>query len=1115
MAVKIKVHIDSDTLNDDFFIERSSFFIGRSDKTDITVKNVILSRKHIEVRIEDNQIKIKDLKTTNGTYLNNKKLTANEWYDIGEHDLISLGEGKINIKFEMLAADENREDILNFERKNPQTQVNSTIGLEKAYPTYDSGSTAAVKIRPSTISTQEKIENVLESIKPLDTLQNVLSNVDDSPVTKFSEIELLEIKKIEIESQVKALKIKEESEGQALRILENAKHEAQKILTEAHEKSVEILDEAEDEVESLRNKAHVECEDKIHTVNLEVESKRDAINLEVQNKIDSANLEIEQKILEAQQRSDETILSAKSEAKELLESANAKIQEERFELERKISDLRSDLDYIRKEKNDSSDRLEKINEDISESLKQKQNLELRAESLRDKISMTEEQLNLVQARKEKVDSEFEFQKEKLDDLKFKVERLESKNVDLEGNKQSLERSVNELKEREIQIHENIERNQERLDKFFEIKEEISKENKKLELSLDQLKLEEQNYRVKIEELNKSILDKTQELTSIEERVQNHFQNEQQKYFELLRVQKEKEDESFKKILAENKTTAAKIISDSEKKAHDIEIKANDLFSQAKLKEKEANDFSKQVKEESEKKVEKLNNELAKKSQDAHQEIKAIQEKALHEYQNTLVTAKDKAQDIIHLAQKNADEKIENAQKEAKEMHETSRGELQKAQEKATELVRLAQEKSSQIHADAIKELENSKAKLVKEIEMLKGGVLKLQEQKNHLASEVQSFSSTIKERTKKLEEDLLEQQQNMINMAKKEAEETKRNAYVELERVKSEIKDLEQNQLDEVDKAIKAKQKEEKEKFELELKKEKELIIQLKAAETAKIQSLQKEEEQKVQVRKEKYLETMTNGILNVLNGHIKDLIKKKVIASDYQLDEKNIRNLIKAALIDDNPEHNQLLKKLKASGGKAVGRSAEKTKKMIIGASVAVFVLILGIIFQDSISNMFKSAKDAVAIDKSAKDIYLEEQLERERNKPKFTPTLTDSYKKSYTDNVIYSKRFMEIFTSDDFQKKWVVELTDIMTRKLDLTDYKVVGYISEELKMVQALIDLRLKIRLETVDVRTLEMREVEETSVAKLKKIIGSEEKYQQLQTLTKEFFVRYRNSHPASK
>ena len=99
-------------MNDEFGVEGESFYIGRSDQADITVKNALFSRKHIKIKFEEGELKVQDLDTTNGTTLNNEKLDPHEWYSFSDMDDIGIGEGKVTIQVKNMSAGE-RSKVIN------------------------------------------------------------------------------------------------------------------------------------------------------------------------------------------------------------------------------------------------------------------------------------------------------------------------------------------------------------------------------------------------------------------------------------------------------------------------------------------------------------------------------------------------------------------------------------------------------------------------------------------------------------------------------------------------------------------------------------------------------------------------------------------------------------------------------------------------------------------------------------------------------------------------------------------------------------------------------------------------------------------------------------------
>lgn len=65
---------ESDLLASQFYVLQPKTTIGRSAECDITIDSELLSRRHAEIFIENNELRIVDLGSSNGTYLNGDKI---------------------------------------------------------------------------------------------------------------------------------------------------------------------------------------------------------------------------------------------------------------------------------------------------------------------------------------------------------------------------------------------------------------------------------------------------------------------------------------------------------------------------------------------------------------------------------------------------------------------------------------------------------------------------------------------------------------------------------------------------------------------------------------------------------------------------------------------------------------------------------------------------------------------------------------------------------------------------------------------------------------------------------------------------------------------------------
>ena len=68
--------------------------IGRNEVNDIQVDNLSVSKKHATITKENDRYIIEDLKSTNGTYLNEKTISRAE---LNDQDLITIGKHTLEI----------------------------------------------------------------------------------------------------------------------------------------------------------------------------------------------------------------------------------------------------------------------------------------------------------------------------------------------------------------------------------------------------------------------------------------------------------------------------------------------------------------------------------------------------------------------------------------------------------------------------------------------------------------------------------------------------------------------------------------------------------------------------------------------------------------------------------------------------------------------------------------------------------------------------------------------------------------------------------------------------------------------------------------------------------
>jgi phosphoserine phosphatase RsbU/P len=80
-----------------FEIEKDIIFIGREPDNDIQIKEKTVSRKHIKIVKEENSYFIEDLKSKNGTFINNIQIRPGKLFALEEGNTVYIGDVVISI----------------------------------------------------------------------------------------------------------------------------------------------------------------------------------------------------------------------------------------------------------------------------------------------------------------------------------------------------------------------------------------------------------------------------------------------------------------------------------------------------------------------------------------------------------------------------------------------------------------------------------------------------------------------------------------------------------------------------------------------------------------------------------------------------------------------------------------------------------------------------------------------------------------------------------------------------------------------------------------------------------------------------------------------------------
>jgi pSer/pThr/pTyr-binding forkhead associated (FHA) protein len=155
-----------------FNLEGETVFIGRSSKNDIQIKDATISRKQIKLYRIGAKLFLEDLKSTNGSWLNDSLVLPGEGFEVGEGDIITLGNTVMLItNAPSPPTPEAAEEPL----PNGTTVTESPRSHERERRKRLSGNLELIysvsKLIRSSLSLREMLDRVLESV--LETLPRI------------------------------------------------------------------------------------------------------------------------------------------------------------------------------------------------------------------------------------------------------------------------------------------------------------------------------------------------------------------------------------------------------------------------------------------------------------------------------------------------------------------------------------------------------------------------------------------------------------------------------------------------------------------------------------------------------------------------------------------------------------------------------------------------------------------------------------------------------------------------------------------------------------------------------------------------------------------------------
>jgi hypothetical protein len=1041
----------------EMFIESDSFVIGRSIKAEVVINDDRLSRQHVQVSIVEGEIFVEDLGSSNGTWIENKKLNPKTKISYKTGQRLKMGnvpEMFFNIEYqakqhktrtgvklqEILNQQEESSKIiqLNALKNEPVEKTVSNIVLPqlKAAGAELSPPISVPKVsKPQPqIVPAPKPTIVAKQIPPKTSLQDKLAILDVIGVIPEN------IDKVEQSGKEKVALLKSQAENNLFEQIKRL------VGSEAEEIRLASLEDAK----SIRKKAEDYALEVIH--NAKNNAKKEMQETEVL---------IAEKL--------HYFKGQEAEATNNLESIKVAYQE-----------IESEIDALRHSEAHYREKLDMLKQSIEEN----------------QTKVVEEKNKLQLTQNEVIEAKKQFD-QKIQDLSLEERRI----------KAQLETELAEAKLKTTQVFAEAERAQTQKNLLEPEIQYLKAEKSKLEAELHTISSERRRNEEDLKKISKEYELAREELAQARKHCDKINQEIEVSRQDFLKFQRELDarDEELKQKFAKSHLLADEIISkarsDADKLIEDSKLNAQSITDDAqeglKRLTSQREKLIIEIEKEKIQQADKIRTEADQIKREIQIEIDDLKRKKHQLLNDTDELRRSKLQDIEKLEVKAQDE-FNRLVKEGKEEAQILK---QIAEKEASKLVDGAKNYSE----DSKKKTDTMFSQLVNEIQEKKKEALrihqdKVQEYKKQLTL-IEEKKATIEQELSNIEKVREDRLADANRMAKEMLDKAQKESLHLIEKSKQDAKEI--------------SQKAESEFNDLK-KKQQNILAELKHKEMLEIKEIKAKEEQDIITKRNERAKAVSTNIYALLTTEMFKARNKMLSEEFIQAFTKDIKELVMDTLLDKSTSDSSKLQKILKSSINSKDKDKAFWKKFAIYGGSGIFALLLLIIFPQIITGpknaLVRSFQDQGA---NNSDKFLE-KVQEARERLVYNPETTPEFKESYVDNLLYTTDYLSKKQAQAFHDKWVLELNDFFIYRLDVKDTTLIKFVSYEAALLKELLKIKDQINPEDPNPKIDEMRAKEEEFREKLKFIFDDGGKVDKFYSYSEQFWNNFYNPRkPAQK
>ena len=172
---------------------------------------------------------------------------------------------------------------------------------------------------------------------------------------------------------------------------------------------------------------------------------------------------------------------------------------------------------------------------------------------------------------------------------------------------------------------------------------------------------------------------------------------------------------------------------------------------------------------------------------------------------------------------------------------------------------------------------------------------------------------------------------------------------------------------------------------------------------------------------------------------------------------------------------------------------------KIAMGAAVLMLLIFSPTLVSSFKANVYDKLKKEQNSDQYAK------QVQADRDSRVYRPEKKNEYRPTYWENVLYADRYTEMKKDPDMQKKWTLELNRFFIDNLDFNDRVIVDYIAQEKGLLVALEGITPTITIDNLEFGLGRLREAEADSQKTFVDLLKGDENYKKFRAFEERFYL----------